>query len=426
VRPSSVLRGGIVAVLTSGLLTLGLVAFVPAARAATCDEPGPGWLACEDFEGGSAGWSTWFAQSPFIECDGCLEGGDNPDRIHLSDDPQHVHEGSWAVHMPAAAAAQYQGASLTYRSCLDEARPGCLLQGYEELYFRTWVKLDPDHRYVHHFLAISGTQPDEYWGADGNAGCRPNGVRDAGTTLDFNGERELFFYTYFPDMHCDSGGYCSGEYAQNICDGCATKDMPCTDGLECCWGNHFGPSPAVILERDRWVCLELTMRLNTPGEADGSMAFWVDDELAHEQTGMHWRDVPEVQLNKAWLMHYIAPGDADQSNRISFDDVVVSTQRIGCGSTPPGGSDSDGGTGGDDGPSGADDGGEPTSGGSADSGASGGSDTSSGASTATETDTSAADASQTDGGCGCRSTGQFPAVTMSWPLLLMLRRRRPR
>ena len=53
--------------------------------------------------------------------------------------------------------------------------------------------------------------------------------------------------------------------------------------------------------------------------------------LGHRQTGMLWRHTDEIQLNKAWLMHYIAGGDADQSNRVWFDDVVVSTKRIGCG-----------------------------------------------------------------------------------------------
>ncbi len=54
-------------------------------------------------------------------------------------------------------------------------------------------------------------------------------------------------------MTCDADCYCSGDYAQNICDGCATKDMACDDGLECCWGNWFKPEPAVVLPKDQWV-----------------------------------------------------------------------------------------------------------------------------------------------------------------------------
>lgn len=317
-------------------------AVVPGGRAAAealddatvCDAPQDAWLMCEDFERGGQGWSTWFAGSPFVECLGCSGGTNDPGRIKLVELPEPAVSGSWSLHMPAAAAAGYQGASLTYRDCVGEKREGCRLRGHEALYFRTMVRLAEDHQYVHHFLSVAGTRPDRYWDCDGNAGCRPNGIRAAGTTVDFDAERELFFYTYFPEMRCDRGGYCSGDYAERICEGCALKDMPCANGPECCWGNHFGPDPPVVLERGRWVCLELMMRLNTPGRADGEMAFWVDGVPAHRQTGMHWRDTSDLQLNKAWLQHYIADGDAMQSNRVWFDDVIVSTERIGCGTAP--------------------------------------------------------------------------------------------
>lgn len=300
--------------------------------AGECDDPRPEWLMCEDFEGGAAGWRAWFDASQWTECNGCRTGNaENPHRILLDDNPERARSGSFSLHMPGAAEAGYQGASLTYRTCTGEQRAGCTLEGHDQLHLRTHAFLAEDHSYVHHFLAIAGTKPDRYWDADGNAGCRPTGLRYADTTLDFDAARELFFYTYFPDMRCDRGGYCRGDRAREICAGCAAKGMPCGDEPECCWGNHFRPAAPVELERGRWVCLELMMRLNTPGEADGVMAFWVDGALALEQTGMLWRNTPEIQMNKAWLMHYIAPGDTGRSNKIWFDDVVVSTEYIGCG-----------------------------------------------------------------------------------------------
>ena len=335
VRPN-LLRCVIVAsiALATGVVS-GLHAGPHLARAQSpCAEPRPGWLACEDFELGELGWADWFAASPFTECNGCRDGQNDPARIRLTSDPKLVHSGEWAVEMPAEESAGYQGGALTFRSCLGEKRAGCVLEGYDRLHMRTRVRLAEDHEYVHHFLAIAGTRPDRYWDSDGNAGCRPNGVRWAGTTLDFNADRELFFYTYFPEMRCDSGGYCSGDTVRRICEGCAAKEMPCAAGPECCWGNIFRPDEPVILPRGEWVCLELMMELNTPGEADGRMAFWVDGVLALEQTGMHWRDTPALQLNKAWLMHYIAGGDADQSNQVVFDDMIVSTEYIGCGVAP--------------------------------------------------------------------------------------------
>lgn len=406
-----------------GAIAMGHALGVAEARAAPCDEPDPHWLACEDFEGGDAGWAAWFQASPFVECLGCPDGMNDPARILLTD--ADAHEGTWSLHMPAEASAGYQGASLSFRTCAGDEQPGCTLQGHDRLHFRTFVKLAADHQYVHHFLAIGGTRPDGYWEGDGNAGCRPNGVRHAGTTVDFDDNRELFFYSYFPEMSCDAGGYCSGDYAQGICDQCAQKDMPCDNGLECCWGNHFRPEPPVVLPRGEWVCLEMMMELNTPTQADGRMAFWVNDELALEQTGMHWRDVPELQLNKAWLQHYIAEGDATQSNRIWFDDVVVGTERIGCSTDLPGGADGDTGspgttTGGGTGPSGG------TA--NADSGGSGPSGTDvTGGGGASGDDT--AGASDESDGCGCgfgSPEGSAGSGLLGLVVVPLVRRRRRR
>lgn len=327
-RPRSLLLAGLLGLAVG--LGLDPTSLPLGAAPAGCADPDPAWLMCEDFEGGGAGWTDWFAASPFTECNGCSGASNDPRRIRLSDEAGAAHSGRWGLHMPAAAEAGFQGASLTWRDCLGAKAAGCRLRGHERLHFRVHVRLAEDHAYVHHFLELAGTRPDRYWESDGNAGCRPDGRRWAGTTLDFDKQHQLFFYTYFPGMRCDSGGYCSGDTARQICQGCAAKGMPCSSRQECCWGNLFAPEPAVTLPRGQWVCLELMMQLNSPGQADGRMAFWVNGRPALEVTGMHWRDIADLQLNKAWLMHYIAAGDAQQSNQVWFDDMVVSEEYIGC------------------------------------------------------------------------------------------------
>ncbi len=339
--------------LAPALLACGLLSTPTLASASECDRPDAAWLMCEDFEAGDQGWDAWFSQSQWTECAGCPGGTNDPERIRLENDPTRVHDGAWALHTPGGEAAGYQGGTLRYASCEGAPQSGCPLRGFDRLYFRTWVRLAADHDYVHHFVGLGGTRPDAYWNANGNAGCRPQGDRWAGTRVDLNPQHELFFYTYHPDMNCDSGGYCSGEYAQNICDGCAGIDMPCDDGPECCWGNHFSPEHPVVLPTETWTCLEMSMELNTPGVADGSMSFWVDDQLGHQASGLRWREESELQLNRAMLEHFIDPGDTDHPNQAWFDDVIVSTERIGCGSSPGGtGSTSDSGpdatAGGDD------------------------------------------------------------------------------
>jgi MYXO-CTERM domain-containing protein len=327
--------------LIGSCIALALLGIGRTALASDCDAPDPTWLLCEDFEDGGVGWAQWYAQSSWAECDGCPDGTNDADRIRLEQDAALAHDGEISLHMPGTSDA-FLGGTLRFATCEGEPQGGCTLEGHDRLYFRTWVRLAADHDYVHHFLGIGGSRPDAYWEANGNAGCRPNGERWAGTRVDLNPEHVFFFYTYFPGMSCDAGGYCSGSYAEDICAGCADIDMPCENGLECCWGNHFEPEQPVVVPTEEWTCIEMMMELNTPGMADGTMAFWVNDALAHEVTGMAWRDVPELQLNRAMLEHYIDVGDTDHPNAVWFDDVVVGTQPIGCSGRGGGGSEGGG------------------------------------------------------------------------------------
>ena len=289
-----------------------------------CKNPGPGWLFCEDFEGMAAGFDAWKASWGWTD----QIGAGDPGRMTSSTD---AHGGSYSVHYPAAASSGYQGADLIYRTCNGENKPGCNLDSYGELYFRTYLKLAPDHERVHHFLNISGSQ--QFWEAYGNAGCRPNGQRAMGTTVDFAADsHETFFYTYFPEMKCDPGATCD-NYAdsQAICNECAQKDMACQNGPECCWGNLFKPTPAVALPTGKWVCFEMMMKANGVGQHDGEMAYWIDGTLVHQETNMQWRTTQDLGLNMVRLQHYLETSDAkSHSNQVWFDDVVVSTQPIGC------------------------------------------------------------------------------------------------
>ena len=292
---------------------------------ADCASPDPSWLLCEDFEAGAGDWDAWFAATDFIEA----HGADDRGRITLSDvDP---HSGGFSVHMPAAAGSGYRGSTLDWWDCAGEQRTNCPLESHDELYFRVFVRLADDHRYVHHFLNISGSQPDDFW-YHGTAGCLPNGELAMGTTVDHReGSHESFFYTYHPGMTCDTRCDRYADVAA-ICADCASKGLPtCDDQPQCCWGNHFEPATPVAFPVGRWFCFEMMMRANTPGEPDGSMAYWVDGALAHREDGMMWRTSPTLALNRVRVQHYIETSDAGgHSNQVWFDDVVVSTEPIGC------------------------------------------------------------------------------------------------
>lgn len=280
---------------------------------------------CEDFEAGGGDFDSWFASSDFVGGPGTDDRG----RIRL--DSTNVHSGSWAVYMPAEEGSGYQGASLDWRACDGPQEVNCSMQSFDQLYFRAWIHFADDHRYVHHFMNVGGSQPDDYW-YHGGAGCLPNGELSMGTTVDHHEDsHESHFYTYFPEMSCDTA--CERYMDVNaVCAGCADRGLPtCDEQPQCCWGNHFDPDPPVAFPVGRWFCFEMMMRANTPGEHDGVMTYWIDGERALRVEEMMWRTSPTLAMNRVRLQHYVETSDAGgHSNRVWFDDVVVSTERIRC------------------------------------------------------------------------------------------------
>lgn len=305
------------------------VVWVLPVAAGECDlwvQEQPSWLMCEDFEDGGGDFDAWLAGSDFISGVGVSDRG----RVTLSTD--NPHNGTYAVYMPASSDAGYQGASLDWRACDGAQQTNCSMQSFDSLFFRVWVRFADDHRYVHHFLNIGGSQPDDYW-YHGTAGCLPNGELSMGTTVDFReNSHESHFYTYTPDMSCDLN---CGNYMDvaSVCQECADKGLPtCTVQQQCCWGNHYGPDEPHYFPVGEWFCFEMMMRANTPGVNDGSMAYWVNDSLIHREEGLMWRTSPTLALNRMRVQHYITTSDAEEhSNRVWFDDVVVSTEHIGPG-----------------------------------------------------------------------------------------------
>ena len=96
-------------------------------------------------------------------------------------------------------------------------------------------------------------------------------------------------------------------------------------------GTLSGNTPVFSAARaGQWQCVEAHVKLNTPGEADGVFEFWVDGELEAGRTGMDWRGTwADFGLNLLSIENFWvggAPADLDRW----FDDVVISTDPIGC------------------------------------------------------------------------------------------------
>jgi len=89
--------------------------------------------------------------------------------------------------------------------------------------------------------------------------------------------------------------------------------------------------------RDKWTCVEMRMKLNTPGASDGVLSFSVNGTLQAEANNLNFRgSYTTYGINAILLESFIGGNGAPQNQSRWFDNFVVSKQPIGCmGSTPP-------------------------------------------------------------------------------------------
>jgi hypothetical protein len=220
--------------------------------------------------------------------------------------------------------------------------------GVDQCYLRVYVRFDKETLMPHHFLNLTGfTDTYKYrWG--GSAGLRPPGGKDGkvGTTLEPpKGEHGKWkLYTYWHEMH-------SWQTPEGKADGRPNAY----------YGNNFQMEEGPDLVRDRWICCEMMIKLNTPGQYDGEQAFWIDGKRighwkqgspegtwmretfhtfgpwnAHPKPfeGFNWRTDAVLKINKILLQWYLSsdqswPKMTAERNIVYFDNLVVATKYIG-------------------------------------------------------------------------------------------------
>jgi predicted amidohydrolase len=221
--------------------------------------------------------------------------------------------------------------------------------GNDKLFARFYVKFDPDCAPIHHFgTNIGGYNPPTPW-PQGGAGLRPGGDKTLTVGVEPFGNRWVWdYYTYWCDMR---GSPPNGQT----------------------WGNSFIRDPALKVQRGKWTCVEVMVKMNTVGESNGEMALWIDgkavsrlgkgfpkgrwefdkfnpgqggegvrwSDMKREPEnfkvpegglpfeGFRWRTTKELDLNYLWVYLYITKAPPGHSSRVWFDDIVVATDYIG-------------------------------------------------------------------------------------------------
>ena len=84
--------------------------------------------------------------------------------------------------------------------------------------------------------------------------------------------------------------------------------------------------------RGKWHCIEARAKLNDPGMTNGIFQLFINDNLENGSTDLNWLgSFDDFGINTVLFENYWNSGSPVTQTRY-FDNLVISTQRIGCGS----------------------------------------------------------------------------------------------
>jgi hypothetical protein len=142
--------------------------------------------------------------------------------------------------------------------------------------------------------------------AYGGACSRPNGKDKFSVKLIMDNWSELALYYYHPDQT----GLCGDiRYSRKLFGG--PKLLP---GI--------------------WYCLELMVKLNTPGKHDGVVLLWVDGKPAIRIDNLRFRDMDTLKIRRFTIETYfggaLASDTSPKDQRVYIDDLAIGKCPIGC------------------------------------------------------------------------------------------------
>jgi hypothetical protein len=172
------------------------------------------------------------------------------------------------------------------------------MPGYDEIYVKFYVMFEEEFEHSMHFLTVAGNRIDDKSSAAGKAGVKPNGTDFFYAGVDpaeppDPGLRPFSFYTYYPDMSC-------------------------------CYGNRFyQASPKSALIAGQWQEVVFHIKLNTPGQYNGSQTLWIDGVKKIDVQNMRWRTTTDLTLNQIRFDNWMNAGDVSQIQYLWVDDVTI-------------------------------------------------------------------------------------------------------
>ena len=266
-----------------------------ASSSAECANPQPGWIWCDDFEQNR--FSQYFevdtSNGDFVRVAGVGLNGSTGIRSHFA--AGQVSAGS--LHL---------GMGLTPQAYIRPVDAGTAK--YREIYWRVYVK------YQSGWIGGGGYKmsrvqilANSSWG---QAMVAPVWGGDTPQTQNY--------LLIDPTRGTDSAGTLLattyGDFAHLTFLGAVQSVTPLFDAA------HVGS----------WYCVEAHVRLNDPGSVNGMFELWINGNLEAQHNGLNWvGSYSDYGINTMFLESYWNTGATQAEDRY-FDNLVVSTERIGC------------------------------------------------------------------------------------------------
>jgi hypothetical protein len=89
-------------------------------------------------------------------------------------------------------------------------------------------------------------------------------------------------------------------------------------------------TPVFGSAKSAWHCIEAHVKLNDAGQSNGVFELWIDGVLEAQKAGLNWLgSFSEYGINALFIENFWNSGSPAAQERY-FDNLVVSTTRIGC------------------------------------------------------------------------------------------------
>jgi hypothetical protein len=271
-----------------------------------CANPPPGTIFCEDFEGKDP-------KSNFNDYDGNLN---SENRVVVQRGPSgSASNRAIRLRVPA----QQSGTSDLIK---------VLPQTYDKLYARWYLQYEPGFNFAarNHGSGLAAGDRN-FVGASGN---RPAGNDFAGFYVQYQeNTARPYAYSYYVGMYqdCPVQGSCYGD------------SLPCVYDAGANYCTKPEDRPAIALPAFRagqWYCVEEMVDMGGPTTtsvaANGHLQLWLDGQVIGDLQNLWLRTTPSLKLQSLWLSLFHHDGTHSTAGEF-IDNVIISTQRVGCGTS---------------------------------------------------------------------------------------------